>query len=640
MARVNETGGYQVQASLAEKQAARDLRSVTETSDLVEFMAAAETAERDFSAEREAKLVVDAGKGFVLDKVEASEEEKAKVQKLLRMPERPHWQPKDTPDDLDRREREAFIMWRRDLAMIEAAHPGVLLTPYEKNIEVWRQLWRVVERAEIVVQIVDARNPLLFLSSDLERYVKSLPQKREFMVLLNKADLIPDEIRQRWAAFFRGKGTRYAFWSASAAQAVIDEEGGVPELMEPEDIFADKMRKDAKAEALAAEQVIEKVLTRDELFDLFFQLRPQYEEGEEPGANKAPRWGEVTSVSGARPSAVVGLIGFPNVGKSSTLNVLIGQKRAQVSATPGKTKHFQTFRVDREVMICDCPGLVFPSVATTKADMVCNGILPIDQMRDFRGPMELVARRIKREVIEYVYGVVLPKPGFDEDPNRPPTGQEIGTAVAFMRGYMTSAVGNPNEALAARIILKDLVNGKLLYIVPPPGTGPVGPLPIEIEAREKVALRKNERPTYDLKPEVVGLDILKGALQGDQAVRAFTGRRGGKRGDNRNKAVFAGQRATPYSPVPIAQLREIKKASAAGAGPGSSASAPRAPAAGTAVPAAQARGGRSKEEEQEQEEEEDYEDDEGEDDEEDHNGWHGYDDGEQEDEETVRVVKK
>lgn len=638
MARVNETGGYQVQASLAEKQAARDLRSVTETSDLAEFMAAAEVAERDFAAEREAKLVVDAGKGFVLDKAEATEEEKARVQKLLKMPERPHWMPNDTPDDLDRREREAFVNWRRELAMIEAAHPGVLLTPYEKNIEVWRQLWRVVERAEIVVQIVDARNPLLFLSSDLERYVKSLPQKREFMVLLNKADLIPDEIRQRWAAYFRGKGTRYAFWSANAAQAVIDEEGGVPELMEPEDIFADKMRKDAKAEALAAEQVIEKVLTRDELFDLFFQLRPQYEEGEEPGANKAPRWGEVTSVSGARPSAVVGLIGFPNVGKSSTLNVLIGEKRAQVSATPGKTKHFQTFRVDREVMICDCPGLVFPSVATTKADMVCNGILPIDQMRDFRAPMELVARRIKREVIEYVYGVVLPKPGLDEDPNRPPTGQEIGTAVAFMRGYMTSAVGNPNEALAARIILKDLVNGKLLYIVPPPGTGPVGPLPIEIEAREKVALRKNDRPTYDLKPEIVGLDILKGALQGEQAVRAFSGRRGGKRGDERNKAVFTGHKTAHYSPVPIAQLKEIKRASSAGAGPAASASAPRAPAKNAVVPVPARH--QDEDGDEDDDEEDDDEDDEVDGEERDgYNGWHGYDDGEQEDEETVRVAK-
>ena len=34
-------------------------------------------------------------------------------------------------------------------------------------------------------------------------------------------------------------------------------------------------------------------------------------------------------------------VGFPNVGKSSTINALIGDKKTSVSSTPGKTKHFQ-----------------------------------------------------------------------------------------------------------------------------------------------------------------------------------------------------------------------------------------------------------------------------------------------------------
>lgn len=37
----------------------------------------------------------------------------------------------------------------------------------------------------------------------------------------------------------------------------------------------------------------------------------------------------------------IGLVGYPNVGKSSTINALIGTKKVSVSATPGKTKHFQ-----------------------------------------------------------------------------------------------------------------------------------------------------------------------------------------------------------------------------------------------------------------------------------------------------------
>ena len=31
---------------------------------------------------------------------------------------------------------------------------GLVLTPFEKNLEVWRQLWRVLERSDIVVQVI------------------------------------------------------------------------------------------------------------------------------------------------------------------------------------------------------------------------------------------------------------------------------------------------------------------------------------------------------------------------------------------------------------------------------------------------------------------------------------------------------
>lgn len=41
---------------------------------------------------------------------------------------------------------------------------------------------------------------------------------------------------------------------------------------------------------------------------------------------------------------VVGLTGYPNVGKSSTINALFGSKKTAVAPTPGKTKHFQVQR--------------------------------------------------------------------------------------------------------------------------------------------------------------------------------------------------------------------------------------------------------------------------------------------------------
>ena len=80
------------------------------------------------------------------------------------------------------------------------------MTPFEKNIEVWRQLWRVTEMSDIIVQIVDSRNPLLFWCKDLPDYTKELVaraerrghmQQKRVLMLMNKADLLNETQRYR-----------------------------------------------------------------------------------------------------------------------------------------------------------------------------------------------------------------------------------------------------------------------------------------------------------------------------------------------------------------------------------------------------------------------------------------------------------
>lgn len=77
----------------------------------------------------------------------------------------------------------------------------MLLTPFERNIQLWRQLWRVIERSHLIVQIVDARNPLGFRCVDLDNYVREVGEegeaaaipgkgKRRSLLLINKADLL------------------------------------------------------------------------------------------------------------------------------------------------------------------------------------------------------------------------------------------------------------------------------------------------------------------------------------------------------------------------------------------------------------------------------------------------------------------
>jgi large subunit GTPase 1 len=133
----------------------------------------------------------------------------------LRVPRRPAWT-KDMPiAQLERREKDAFLEWRRGLAQYVTSQitrpllkvlidrlqeEKFLLTPFERNLEVWRQLWRVLERSHLVVQIVDARNPLRFRCEDLESYVMDVEGaegeqgtgkgKRRNILLINKADLL------------------------------------------------------------------------------------------------------------------------------------------------------------------------------------------------------------------------------------------------------------------------------------------------------------------------------------------------------------------------------------------------------------------------------------------------------------------
>ncbi len=51
-----------------------------------------------------------------------------------------------------------------------------------------------------------------------------------------------------------------------------------------------------------------------------------------------------------------------------------GSKKTSVAATPGKTKHFQTLIVSDRLLLCDCPGLVLPKYANSKAEMVAAGV--------------------------------------------------------------------------------------------------------------------------------------------------------------------------------------------------------------------------------------------------------------------------
>lgn len=157
------------------------------------------------------------------------DEEKERIQKQeasvdkLSVPRRPHWDKSMTAEQVQRNERESFLDWRRSMAQLEDEE-GLLLTPFEKNLEVWRQLWRVIERSQLIVQIVDARNPLLFRSADLDKYVVEVDTKKKNLLLINKADFLTVSQRKKWADYFDSKGIQYTFFSAALAAKTFEEE--------------------------------------------------------------------------------------------------------------------------------------------------------------------------------------------------------------------------------------------------------------------------------------------------------------------------------------------------------------------------------------------------------------------------------
>lgn len=522
----------------------KEFGSITEQAALDEFLATAKLADTDFTAEKLNVKVIHTSQTnpYLL----TAEQQKQSFSKHsahaehLTVPRRPKWDSSTTPEQLDRLEKESFLHWRRGLAELQE-NKDLLMTPFERNLEMWRQLWRVIERSDLIVQIVDARNPLLFRCVDLEAYVKEVDPRKRNLLLINKADMMTEKQRKAWADYFDEHGIEYTFFSAALAsqeQEMEDDYEG--EECEDDEEEEDAERPEASGSGLTA-SVQNMTLNPDEVAGEIVSdsdsesgvplttLSPA-----QNGSTSSPYSTESITTTAQDPRTrilpvddlealflhhapptttnnpsrtTIGLVGYPNVGKSSTINALIKAKKVSVSSTPGKTKHFQTIHLSPSVLLCDCPGLVFPNFATTKAELVCNGILPIDQLREFTGPAALVAQRIPQKFLEAVYGIKIPIRPLEEGGTGVPTGEELLNAYGRARGFTKTGVGEPDESRAARYILKDYVNGKLLFCAPPPREPELDVHEFNYELYDEAHLPvKRQMGTYTQEVPEIGMD--------------------------------------------------------------------------------------------------------------------------------------
>jgi large subunit GTPase 1 len=280
-----------------------------------------------------------------------------------------------------------------------------------------------------------------------------------------------------WHEYFKNlNGLEHVFFSAHQEQQILDS--GVIIQEEKEEVPASNNCEFYKAAdgyptVLNPRAIgIEKPLARKNLLDILYQFAEiKGLIDEEHGAPKHQTKG--------KSRVIFGMVGFPNVGKSSVLNVLVGASknnhkanRVGVASMPGKTKHFQTLNVPDypNVTLCDCPGLVFPSFVSSSADLVLAGVYPLTQVKDFWPAVELICRRIPRDILEAHFGVKLPRPTVLDVAQqggsvilKPPTAEELLGTYCIARSLLAPSSGVPDYYRASRVVLKDYVSGNLLY---------------------------------------------------------------------------------------------------------------------------------------------------------------------------------
>ena len=357
---------------------------------------------------------------------------------FLSIPKKPKYKKGMKKDEYIKMEKESFLAWRKALAEEEMKNINKAITPYEKNIEVWKQLWMTVEKGQILFQIVDGRNPLYYRCPDLENYIKEVDTNKEIILIVNKADLMNEDLRKNWADYFKTHNIKYVFFSA-----------------------VNEIEKMEKGENMTQSEKIDqsdyRIFTRNELIQYIKEIGETIQKEEKSIENNNNK-----SKNQSNNALMVGFIGYPNVGKSSIINVLMKTKKAGVANIPGRTKHYQTLFLPEEpnlnissksICLVDCPGLIFPSFTTSKADMLVNGIYPIDTLSDIYNPIQIIINQIPSKILANFYKIILPDIY---------SAKQFLQIIAKKRGFYTGN-GLPEEAKTAKLILRDYTSGKLLY---------------------------------------------------------------------------------------------------------------------------------------------------------------------------------
>lgn len=316
---------------------------------------------------------------------------------------------------------EGLMASAKQRGSIHDATSGVMGAVTERGVTdrsakaYYREFKKVVDAADVILEVLDARDPLGSRCREVEQAVVVGGGKRLVMVL-NKADLVPRENLQAWVKYLRNEYPTIAFKASTQNTARLGQ---------------------AKVDLKSTDAVIHtsKCVGADTLMALL---------------------GNYCRNKEIKTSIRVGVVGLPNVGKSSLINSLKRSRACPTGATPGVTKAMQEIQLDSKIKLLDCPGLVLASGNMSDASVALRNAIKVETLADPVTPVVAILGRVPRAHIMLQYGI-----GTFEDT------AEFLAKLAIQMGKLKKG-GVPDRTMAARIVLGDWNTGKIKYFTHPP----------------------------------------------------------------------------------------------------------------------------------------------------------------------------
>lgn len=259
---------------------------------------------------------------------------------------------------------------------------------------------------DAVVEIRDARIPASSKNPELKKIIGNKPR----LVILNKADWADPDITNMWLEFYRKKGV-------TAIAADCRSGKGLNK-------FYPKLNE----------------ILKDDL----------------------EKW-ESKGMSG-RPVRIM-VVGIPNVGKSSFINRLAGQKLAKVEDRPGVTRGKQWVKLKDGYELLDMPGVLWPKF---EDKIVGEHLAFTGAVKDDITDKEYIACRLLEfleenypEKITERYGISLENlPENTDETMGCVRGFEILERIGKKRGFLVSG-GEINTERAAVVFMDEFRGGKI-----------------------------------------------------------------------------------------------------------------------------------------------------------------------------------